>query len=260
MEPLKLIRITSQGDEVARWQFFLRGLGLYENEVTDVFDEATKDATIAFQKKAGLQPDGIVGNKTYGAAMQLGFNGIIDDRTDKSSASFPPKPVFEPLVKNEQRQQLFGTFTFESAPVPGNPENIRLTNNWANENIVTVRIPQLVKIKGSDKVQFHSKAANQLVKLWSDWEQAGLLHLVLTWDGSYVARFIRGSRTTLSNHSFGTAFDINVEWNQLGVVPALVGQKGSVRELVSIANDNGFYWGGHFKRLDGMHFEVAKII
>jgi hypothetical protein len=86
------------------------------------------------------------------------------------------------------------------------------------------------------------------------------LHLILTFDGSYVARFVRGSTSVLSNHSFGTAFDINVTWNRLGVVPALVGQKGSVRELVGIANDNGFYWGGHFTRLDGMHFEIAKLL
>jgi len=44
-------------------------------------------------------------------------------------------------------------------------------------------------------------------------------------------------------------------------LPALVGQKGSVRELVPIANENGFFWGGHFNdRLDGMHFEIAKIL
>ena len=49
-------------------------------------------------------------------------------------------------------------------------------------------------------------------------------------------------------------------WNGLGARPALVGQKGCVRELVEIANRNGFYWGGHFTRLDGMHWEVAKIL
>jgi hypothetical protein len=35
---------------------------------------------------------------------------------------------------------------------------------------------------------------------------------------------------------------------------------GSVFNLVSIAHDHGFYWGGLFtKRRDGMHFEVAEL-
>jgi len=29
-------------------------------------------------------------------------------------------------------------------------------------------------------------------------------------------------------------------------------------KLVPIANELGFYWGGHFTRRDGMHFELAK--
>jgi hypothetical protein len=38
------------------------------------------------------------------------------------------------------------------------------------------------------------------------------------------------------------------------------GKKGSVRELVPIANKHGIYRGGHFKgRPDGMHFEVARV-
>ena len=108
---------------------------------------------------------------------------------------------------------------------------------------------------------FHKKAKDQLVKLWNDWETAGLIHLVKTWNGSYDPRFRRGSSTILSNHAFGSAFDINSKWNELGEIPALVGERGCVRQLVKIANDNGFYWGGHFPNefLDGMHFEVAVI-
>ena len=39
-------------------------------------------------------------------------------------------------------------------------------------------------------------------------------------------------------------------------------ETGCVFELVSIAHDHGFFWGGHFNapRVDGMHFEVAKIV
>ncbi len=260
MEQLKLIKINSEGDIVKSWQFFLTGQGFFEGEVTGKFDAETKAATMLFQQKHNLQPDGIVGNKSFGMAMQLGFSGIIDDRTDKSGSEFPAKPAFACLAGNDERRALFGTFSFKSKPVPGNHENIRITDDWVNKNITVVTIPQLVDIMGSDKVEFHKLAADQLNKLWNDWEEAQLLNLVLSWSGSYVPRFIRGSRKILSNHAFGTAFDINVPWNPLGAVPALVGQKGSVRELISIANDNGFYWGGHFTRLDGMHFEIAKLM
>ncbi len=262
MEQLKLIKINSQGDLVKNWQTFLTGHGFFEGEVSGTFDAETKNATIAFQQNNNLQPDGIVGNKSFGMAMQLGFEGIIDDRNDKSGAGFPPKPAFSPLTGNDERQAIFGTFTFVPKPVPGNPENIQITSQWVQENIITVSIPQLIHIKGSEKVQFHKKAANQIQKLWNEWETAGLLHLILTWEGSYVARFVRGKakQQILSNHAFGSAFDINFEWNRLGTIPALAGQKGSVRELVNIANSNGFYWGGHFSRLDGMHFEIAKLM
>jgi hypothetical protein len=64
----------------------------------------------------------------------------------------------------------------------------------------------------------------------------------------------------LSNHAFGSAFDINAALNPLGAEPALPGTPGCVYDMVRIAHDHGFYWGGHFsKRRDGMHFEVAEV-
>lgn len=257
---LKLIRLNSAGQLVKNWQYFLLGKGLYDGLVDGDFGPKTLQGTIEFQKEHGLEPDGVVGNKTYGLAMQLGFGGIVDTRNDKSGANWPPKPDFKPLVSNTERQLIFGKFKYISSPVPGNPENIKITDNWQSDNITIVSIPQLKEILKSGKVSFHKLAAAQLSRLWIDWEAAGLLHLVLRWEGSFVPRYVRGSRKTLSNHAFGSAFDINVAWNARGAVPALNGQKGSVRELVQIANNNGFYWGGHFSLLDGMHFEIARLI
>jgi hypothetical protein len=125
-----------------------------------------------------------------------------------------------------------------------------------------VQIPGLVGIKGapsSGKVQLHRLVAPKVIELFAVWESAGLLGTVLTWGGSFVPRFIRGSKTVLSSHAHGSAFDINAAWNGLGVVPARLGAKGSVRQLVSAANALGFYWGGHFSRPDGMHFELAEL-
>lgn len=180
-----------------------------------------------------------------------------------SSPDWPPPPSFGLLPNTVARQQMFGAFQFVHEPVAGNAENIRITDGWQQHNIVPVTIPQLIGVRGAPRngvILFHRLAAKQLATMWAAWEAAGLLDRVLVWAGSFVPRYIRGSRSELSNHAFGTAFDINVRWNGLGAQPALVGQQGSVRELVPLANEHGFYWGGHFRgRPDGMHFEVAEL-
>ncbi len=257
---MKLLKLGSTGNDVNKWQYFLIGQQLYFGLINGKFDEQTFESTKVFQKMYNLNPDGRVGNYTAGQAMLLGFGLIIDNEIDITSDSFPQKPNFEPLTSNDERQELFGIIKYTSDPKPDNPENIKITNNWASDNITKVTIKQLKAVKGNEAAYFHKKAEKQLVKLFNDWEKHNLIHNVLTWEGAYNPRFVRGSKTTLSNHSFGTAFDINYAWNKLGVTPALVGQKGCVRDLVEIANYNGFYWGGHFTRRDGMHFEVAKII
>ncbi len=75
----------------------------------------------------------------------------------------------------------------------------------------------------------------------------------------FCYKICKGSWTNLSNHAFGVV--LTLMWH--GIYRKLScssGLQGSVRELVSLANENGFYWGGHFERLDGMHFEIAKIM
>jgi hypothetical protein len=176
---------------------------------------------------------------------------------------FPPRPDFPPLVTNRQREALFGHYEYVRAPRPGNPEAIRILGNWERDNIVEVPIPQLRKALGDKaptSIRFHRLAANQLQSLWAEWETAGLLNRVLSFGGGFVARFVRGSRSLLSNHAFGSAFDINEAYNFFGQRPVSNGRKGCVRDLVPIANRCGFYWGGHYQsRPDGMHFEIAVL-
>jgi hypothetical protein len=52
----------------------------------------------------------------------------------------------------------------------------------------------------------------------------------------------------------------NAAFNPLGADPATFGEKGCLYELVPIANNHGFFWGGHFRRRkDGVHFELAVL-
>jgi peptidoglycan hydrolase-like protein with peptidoglycan-binding domain len=261
---LSAMRVGSRGARVAAWQSFLQGLGGDIGVIDGIFGEHTRDATKAFQEKYGLDADGVAGRQTLLKAAARGFELIEEPAEDSTSSNFPPPPDFPPLTTNAQRESLFGHFDYVSAPTAKNPEAIRIFGTWQQDNIVNVPIPQLRKalgIKALQTMQFHRLAAKQLQGLWAGWEKAKLLDRILSYEGAYVPRFVRGSRTTLSNHAFGSAFDINARYNGLGARPALVGEKGSVRELVSLANDWGFYWGGNFKtRPDGMHFEVAFII
>lgn len=175
---------------------------------------------------------------------------------------FPAIPDFRPIVGTAARQAAFGKFDFITAPVKGNKENISIQGDWARKNLCIIELPQLMGIAGapqSGKIQCHVMVADSIRFLFQDLEQEGKLDLIHTWDGMFCPRFQRGSTTVLSNHSFGTAFDINAQWNRLGQEPAKEGELGCVYDLVEIANKHGWYWGGHFSRPDGMHFEYARI-
>jgi len=188
----------------------------------------------------------------------------------------PPLPDFAP-PDEKARWSLFGKFAYQDEP---SGDGVKITDGWDKQNIVTVWIPQLKgiphgwgKAKCDGKIPFNKKAQSQLQSLFAHWERAGVLTTItadwkvgrtlLTFDGSFNPRYMRKAKhipQNLSNHAWGTAFDINAKWNPLGGPAAKLGQKGCVRELVEIANEHGFYWGGHYKdRPDGMHFEVAKL-
>ena len=261
---MKVLRKGNKGSLVKQWQLFLVGEELLKS-ADGVFGNDTKTATIEFQTKNNLDPDGIVGNSCYGVAMTKGFELVKEPEQaviTEDSAEWPPKPDFSSLYNEEKRHAAFNKINFKA----DEKGKLIVLDGWKEKNIIEIEIPQLVgvtmwgKSKSDGKILFHKVAAQQMKDLWAEWEKLGLLKQVLTWNGTYSPRFIRGSTTKLSNHAYGTAFDINVKWNGLAKRPALKGQEGCLRELVPIAHKFGFYWGGHFRRKDGMHFEVAKVL
>jgi hypothetical protein len=266
----KVIKKGDKNDFVGDWQTFLRGEKIYLGVVDDDFGNNTEIATKKFQKLHGLKDDGIVGEQTFLKAKELGFS-VIETTSLIVDSSFPKKPSFQPITGNLQRERLFGKFTYKPTPTKINPEGITITDDWVTKNIKRVNLPALsLATNGKFKsMMWHKDCEYQLVKLFERLQKENLHTKILSFAGAFYPRFIRGSRTQLSNHSWGTAFDCNVPQNGLGKIPALIGEKGCVRELVPVANDCGFYWGGHFGRevngklvgrLDGMHFEIAKII
>lgn len=272
-ENLPLLQKGSRGTAVKELQGTLNRLGADPVlPQTGYFGDMTWAAVTRFQSTRGVHPvDGVVGPKTWGALeRELGKSIQMDHgkpATDIKGTDFPAKPSFAAL-SYEKKIEIFGSFKF----VHTGDGNIQITDDWAKKNIVTVSVPQLDGVEGAGnkgRATIHASIKDQFLGLWEAWEDEGLLGHVLTWAGAYVPRYMRkvtippgGNARLLSNHAWGTAFDINAAWNGLGKTPAAVGEKGCVRELVATAHRFGFYWGGHFGggRPDGMHFEAAKIV
>lgn len=272
---LPVLRHGDHGDWVWWLQTFLLGRGHYKGAVDGDFGPKTERAVRAFQRENLLQVDGIVGNETWGTAMALGFEAAKSpswDRARRNSPLWPPKPnsfgkgSLRPY-KDFERHKAFGYIEYEPAPTARNPERIRITNGWQREHLTRVVIPQFKALAEpgngfpkSGRVFLHKAAVEPFSAWLQEIEDQGLLSLLRTFAGSWSARFIRGSRSTLSNHSWGTAMDLNAyPWNALGARPALAGEPGSVRELAALGPKYGIYWGGWYSgRPDGMHFELGR--
>lgn len=278
---MSVLSLNTKGTEVIIWQAFLIARGYLAGKPDGIFGSKTADATRRFQQANRVSADGIVGFKTLGLARNQGLFNAQPPKTEVknnvgvttsppissnqvSTANYPDPPSFKPLYGSE-RDAIFGTIKFTPKDNNG---NITILGNWEQENIVSVLIPQLKGVISpytnkpiSGNISLHRKVVDQTKAMFNEFEKQGLTKLLLTFGGSFVPRLVRGSSTQLSNHSYGSAFDINMQWNALNTQPALCGQKGSVRELAALASQFGYYWGGHYQtRKDGMHFEVAKLI
>jgi hypothetical protein len=91
---------------------------------------------------------------------------------------------------------------------------------------------------------------------WFDSKVEGLVEPLLD-DWGYAYRPVRGYETTLSNHSSGTAMDLNATDHPLGVEDtfSLTEQRHIGKRLRLY--DGAIRWGGDYRgRKDEMHFEI----
>jgi peptidoglycan hydrolase-like protein with peptidoglycan-binding domain len=263
------------GTDVRRLQIHLREKMNADLSPDGNFGPNTRNAVIAYQRDRGVGVSGMVDDNTSRALERDGLvlrGPLLPE--GRPGVAWPPPPANLPQPTSQLTESLFGRFDFSWTPEPRNPEHITIHGSWEADNIVSVHIPQLDNclfdgdhgyvVATVGQIRCHKLAAPHVQALFAAWEGARLLDRVLTYNGAFVPRLKRGStrgtRTNLSNHAWGTAFDIDADLNPLGHTPLGLGARGCVRELVRIANEHGFYWGGHFgSRPDGMHFELSKL-
>lgn len=134
---------------------------------------------------------------------------------------------------------------FRYTPIGGG--RVQPEAQWVKEHIVTETVPLLGTLTCNKYMMPQLKAALaeiQSLKLGDEVYQTA---------GCYYPRFIQGT-TTLSNHSFGLAIDINSLENQRGTV----GQMHPT--VVAVFKKWGFAWGGDWSYTDPMHFELREIV
>lgn len=76
--------------------------------------------------------------------------------------------------------------------------------------------------------------------------------------GLLCCRYVRGSKGTISNHSWGTAIDFTLN----GVLDLRGDNRVQIglTLLASIMNQHGWYWGAAFRTEDAMHFEASQSL
>lgn len=81
------------------------------------------------------------------------------------------------------------------------------------------------------------------------------IHDALGTAGALCARLIRGSSSSWSNHSWGTAIDVKLQGRLDGFGDG--GTQFGLLLLAELFNKEGWYWGATYNREDSMHFEVG---
>lgn len=217
---------------------------------------ATLEAIVSYQSGFLRRPDGVVdpGGRTW-RHLAAAFSGSADERPADGGELTRPVPRPAPgsvnvglnPAGNDYMLQRFGSPLVDGGytarcQVPTHPT---LRRNLVTDSVGPFRVTGLVPAVLSLKAVMADIAAEQPA-----------VHRALGTAGMLCCRLVRGSASSISNHSWGTAIDLTLD----GVLDAY--GDDSVQYGLTLAapifNRHGWYWGAAFRKEDGMHFEGSR--
>lgn len=139
--------------------------------------------------------------------------------------------------------------------VLGAPSNAKTVNCGT---VTQPRLKSLLKTQqvGPIRVTMLKPALESLERIMAKLkENEPDIHDALGTAGALCARLIRGSRSSWSNHSWGTAIDVKLQGRLDGFGDG--GTQFGLLLLAELFNAEGWYWGATYNREDSMHFEVG---
>lgn len=138
---------------------------------------------------------------------------------------------------------------------------IEIDPEWVRQNIVTITLPGLNR-----QVQVHKDAAENFIMAFNlikngtaviNGKEVPLLSLINTMDGTFVPRHVNWNPSRgLSNHSWGTAIDINAAGHFRYVDPVKEPNNPNLILWEKAFKPAGFSWGNSYS--DAMHYELFK--
>ena len=166
------------------------------------------------------------------------------------TASIPVPPAINPGLKAARQQTMLSLI--------GNPraQYTSECQNPTNERIAALIVVETV---GRLKVRGLCQAVDSLRNVVTDIElQAPDVYASLGHVGMLCVRLVRGSATSISNHSWGTAIDLTLDGKLDRRGDGLV-QEGLAR-IAPLFNKHGWFWGAGFGTEDAMHFECSDSL
>jgi hypothetical protein len=202
---------------------------------------------------------------TLQRSLGLTANGIVDARikqvlasqTGNVSVSRSGSADLRKYPKLSKANGSYGQFRYREL----SGGRIEVDPVWVRNNIITIKLPGLNR-----NVQVHRLAADNFVKAFTyikngtatiNGRRVPLLSLVRTMDGTFVTRHANWNPGAgLSNHSWGTAMDINAS-NHFRYVNPVREPNDPNRILWEKAfKPAGFSWGNSYS--DSMHYELLR--
>jgi Putative peptidoglycan binding domain len=179
---VRTIRKGDTGDAVLQWQGIL-GIG-----ETGVFDVETEEWTSAWQRQRGLEPDGIVGPKTWGAA------GFVERVASDIDDDFFPKLRLVAMALGARARDMMAVMYSESACKADawndNPKSLPPEKRWNASGLIQFMPPTLVGLGWTQgHAVFRTLTATQQLSWVERYYRPYRGHLG-TVGGLYVATFL----------------------------------------------------------------------
>jgi D-alanyl-D-alanine carboxypeptidase/Putative peptidoglycan binding domain len=218
-------------------------------------------------------PDGFCGSRTIEAivAFQRGFLRVPDGRVDPEGKTLrrlnePGKPSMKeagPLGRFVEipRGLNSGLTAVNNKLMLSVFSNPREDYSQKGQSVTNPQLKRWMKTDnvGPFRVTGMKPAVESLAQILADVaKEQPEVYAVLGHVGMLVCRYQRNSTTRISNHSWGTAIDL-----QIGGVTDPRGDDKTQYGLTLIApifHRHGWYWGATFPTEDSMHFEGSRAL